>query len=158
EADIVHDGHGKIAAALQWRTRDERQWHETQMELVGNDRWSSGFLLERIGRYFYRVVAWPDRFATWRDEFDKKRAAGLDVSLELEEGRLLAEAIGREAPGRLDALIECLHHRNETESLAALTDEATEALVAQADTRSGQVMSGEHTVDADRRAAEFAAW
>jgi starch synthase (maltosyl-transferring) len=158
EADIVHDGHGKISAALQWRARDERQWHESPMELVGDDRWSGEFLLQRVGRYLYRVIAWPDRFASWRDEFDKKRAAGLDVSLELEEGRQLVEAIGRQAPDRLDALVECLHRRNDTESLSALTGESVETMVAQADTRPGQVTSSEYSVDTDRRAAEFAAW
>ena len=39
------------------------------------------------GRYVYAIEAWTDVFGTWRRDFLAKREAGIDVSLELEEGR-----------------------------------------------------------------------
>src|SRR5262249_13054822 len=40
----------------------------------------------------YAMEAWKDVFATWRRDFLAKRAAGMDVRLEVEEGRnLLAD-------------------------------------------------------------------
>jgi starch synthase (maltosyl-transferring) len=156
EADIFADGHGEISAALQWRARDESDWHELAMRLVENDRWAASFLLERIGLYQYRIIAWPDRFETYRDELTKKHAAGLNVTLEIEEGRLLLEAIAAEAPGALDDLLATL--KSSSDPVALLTSDSTAAAVARADPRPGQTVSAEMPVDADRHAAEFASW
>jgi len=151
EADILADGHGKLGVALQWRARDESEWRETPMHLLANDRWTGSFLLERVGPWLFRIVAWPDRFITWRDEVGKKHAAGLDVTLEVEEGRLLLAEIAREAPGTLDSLLKAGDR-------SLLSDPATASLVARADTRPGLIISGEMPIEADRRAAEFASW
>jgi starch synthase (maltosyl-transferring) len=43
----------------------------------------------RPGRYEYAIEAWTDVFGTWRRDFLAKEKAGLDVALELEEGRHL---------------------------------------------------------------------
>ena len=166
EADIFADGHGKIAAALQWRARDEVDWHETPMVLVQNDRWSGGFLLERVGGYLFRILAWPDRFATWRDELIKKHAVGLDLTLELQEGKLLLDNIAEAAQGPLDSVtLESLlavtgagKAGKARDLIALLSADATAARVARANTRPGRTVSGEMPVEADRRAAEFAAW
>src|SRR5262249_36107915 len=46
----------------------------------------------KAGRYVYAIEAWTDVFASWRRDFLAKRAAGMDVGLEIEEGRnLLAD-------------------------------------------------------------------
>ncbi len=157
-ADIFTEGHGKLSAALQWRARDASEWREKPMQLEGNDRWSASFLLERVGPYEFRVIAWPDRFATWQDELIKKHVAGLNVALELEEGRLLLEAIAAAAPGTLDALLASLKDRGAPARIGLLTDDATAAQVARADTRPGCTFGAAMRVDADRRAAEFASW
>ena len=156
-ADIFADGHGKIAAALQWRAGDEVAWHETVMRPDSNDRWSGQFLLERVGPYWFRVLAWPDRFATWRDELSKKHAAGLDVTLELEEGKRLIEAMAPEALGGLGAIRSALRRRR-ADRMTLLLDDGTAAEIARADTRPGGMTSAEMPVMADRRAAEFASW
>lgn len=97
EADVFADGHDKLAVAVLWRTADEADWHEIRMHPIGNDRWSAILPLTRIGRYLFAVEAWKDLFATYRDELEKKTTAGLNVSLELEEGRLLVEAAAQHA-------------------------------------------------------------
>lgn len=91
EADVIMDGHDKLAVRLQWREADQHSWQSAAMEDAGNSRWRGTFALKRVGRHFYRVQAWYDKFATYRDELEKKIAAGLDVSLELREGWLLVE-------------------------------------------------------------------
>jgi starch synthase (maltosyl-transferring) len=156
-ADIFLDGHGELSAALQYRAKDENDWRETAMGLIANDRWSGHFLLDRVGPWLFRVSAWPDRFETWRDEFAKKRAAGLDVTLELQEGTGLVATIAAEAPGKVNALLDSLKRRK-ADIAAILTAEATAASIARADVRPGENVSGEMAVNADRRAAEFASW
>src|SRR5262249_22150460 len=95
-ADIFKDGHDKLAAFLKYRHRDHTEWCEVEMRHVDNDRWAAAFPLEHIGRYVYTIEPSPTHSATWRDELEKKTAAGLDVASELLEGRaLIAEAAER---------------------------------------------------------------
>jgi starch synthase (maltosyl-transferring) len=82
---------------------DSSGWIETPMRLLGNDRWSARFVVERIGRYEYEIAAWIDRFGTWRHGLARKVDAGLDVRSELLEGAALVEAAARRSTDRADA-------------------------------------------------------
>src|SRR5215467_10372063 len=88
-ADLIADGHDRLAAAQLWRPADEPEWREAPMRPLGNDRWTGRFPLSRLGRHFFTVLAWKDRFGNFAEELEKKDAAGQPIELELEEGRLL---------------------------------------------------------------------
>src|SRR5918997_4313290 len=104
-ADIIKDGHDKIAAVVKYRPRSEEDWQEAEMRLVENDRWAGEVLLSDNTRYVYTIEAFPDRWATWQDEVEKKVGAGQDVALELLEGRaILAEALPRAEDDDRDVL------------------------------------------------------
>src|SRR5262245_18152565 len=91
-ADIFRDGHAVLAAELLWRREGADKWLRVPMALHDNDRWRADFTPPKPGRYLYAIEAWTDVFASWRRDFLAKRAAGLDVELEIEEGRnLLAD-------------------------------------------------------------------
>ena len=66
-------------------------WREAPMALIDNDRWGGQFPVSRNARYRYTIEAWRDLFESWRAEVMKKHDAGLDVGLELIEGRALLE-------------------------------------------------------------------
>jgi starch synthase (maltosyl-transferring) len=89
-ADIFRDGHALLAAELLWRPGAVAKWSRVAMRLDGNDRWTASFTPVHCGRFVYAIEAWTDAFATWRRDFLLKRDAGLDVTLEVEEGRRLA--------------------------------------------------------------------
>src|SRR5258708_9406866 len=60
--------------------------------------WTAIFTPPAPGRYLYAIEAWKDLFATWRRDLLAKRQAGMDVKLEIEEGRsLLATLKPRDA-------------------------------------------------------------
>ena len=60
------------------------------MEHLGNDRWLGSFEVDELGRWQYSIVAWIDRFASWRHELERKVEAGqADLSSELAEGAAL---------------------------------------------------------------------
>ena len=86
-ADIVRDGHAVLAAELLWRREGADKWSRVAMTLHQNDRWTASFTPTEVGRYVYAIEAWTDVFATWRRDFLAKRDAGMDVALEIEEGR-----------------------------------------------------------------------
>jgi len=100
EADIFVDGHDKLDAAVLFRRAADAEWSEVRMAFLENDRWRASFPLAENTRYFYTIIAWRDLFATWRDEVEKKRAAGQSLSTETEEGRrLIEDAVATSAHG-----------------------------------------------------------
>ena len=86
-ADIFKDGHDKIAAVVKYRRQDEDDWQRSgdaasSTTTAGPARSSSPTTPATV----YTIEAFPDRWATWRDEVEKKFDAGQDVALELLEG------------------------------------------------------------------------
>jgi starch synthase (maltosyl-transferring) len=162
EADIIGDGHDPLAAAVVWRAADEDQWRETRMTLIVNDRWGAEFPLERLGRYEFAVQTWRDPFAIFRSELEKKYAAGLDVTLELEEGRLLVEdtraGLEGDIADHVRALAERLANADYDMRLELLLAPGTSGIMTAADRRPFLVRSQPIPVDAERTAAGFASW
>jgi starch synthase (maltosyl-transferring) len=93
EADVFRDGHELLRAVVRSRAPGGR-WREREMRRIddhlGGVRWAGGFDVERTGSYQYTIEAWTDVFGTWRNELQRKLAAGQDeLSGELSEGALL---------------------------------------------------------------------
>jgi starch synthase (maltosyl-transferring) len=118
EADVFTDGHGLLAVEAIWRAIDERKWRRAKMQHVGNDRWQATIAPDRIGRFEFSVEAWFDTYGTFSRELDLKCKAGVEISVEVREGRALLE--------------RALSHARESEretidrALAALADLTTE--------------------------------
>jgi starch synthase (maltosyl-transferring) len=177
EADIWMDGHELLSAALCWRAIGAKSWQEAPMRLLGNDRWRGVFALEQLGRYEFTVQAWHDPFATWLDEVGKKSAAGQDLILETEEGRLLALQLIESATAVPQLSVKTL--RQLTRLAQALNQPATDApdpgqrerylqLLLDPATRSTLAASGvrpfnvqhesAYPVEAERLAARYGSW
>ncbi|HWT71588.1 MAG TPA: alpha-1,4-glucan--maltose-1-phosphate maltosyltransferase, partial [Oxalicibacterium sp.] len=170
EADIFGDGHDHIAGAVLWRAADEIDWCEARMQARGNDRWCAQLPLQRIGRYVFVVEAWRDNFDTYRDELDKKSRAGLDVTLEIQEGRQLIEKTVAGQPedsphiDRLKKLLQALPKAkrkaggDNTAAIALLLSSDTAALMRDADLREFSTRSAEYRIESERQRAEFSSW
>src|SRR5687767_3226302 len=78
------------------------------MEFFDNDRWIGRIPLTLNTDYLYTIEAWRERFVSWRAEVIKKRAAGRDLHLELEEGRILVRKAAARAHGRYRETLEAL--------------------------------------------------
>jgi len=64
------------------------------------DRYSGSFLVGDLGYHHWQLVAWVERFASWRDELSRKLLAGQkDTSSELAEGIELLRALAARARG-----------------------------------------------------------
>ena len=166
EADIIADGHDKLAAMLQWREPGrepgEDAWHETPMRPLVNDRWTGGFPLQQLGVHHYRIQAWRDAYATFADELTKKHAAGVRIALELREGAaLVAKAAERAVPAHkaaLSALVQSLAGQSADAQRETLLSAETATLMASADDRPLAVTLDPVPVQAERVAAGFASW
>ncbi len=162
-ADLISDGHDRLAAALLWRAADEEVWREAPMNAAGNDRWVGRFPLARVGRYLFTILAWKDRFGTFAEELEKKHAAGLPVALELEEGRLRIEEAAAQADRavapELAALVARLKEADADERRRLLLTPSTAELMATARVRPhAHRHPTEYPVEAERRAAGFGSW
>jgi starch synthase (maltosyl-transferring) len=162
-ADLISDGHDRLAASLLWRPADEEFWRETPMTAAGNDRWVGRFPLGRVGRYVFTILAWKDRFGNFAEELEKKYAAGLSIELELEGGRLLIEEIAAQADRavapELATLAEQLKKAAPEERRRLLLSPATAELMAMARVRPHLHQHPiEYPVEAERRAAGFGSW
>ena len=155
EADILTDGHGHLAAVILWRPADEPEWREAPMRLLGNDRWAGEFPLPRLGRHLFAVEAWVDVFANLADELRKKHAAGADITLELEEARLL---LARLARGDTSGALRNLARTAPEAWLDTLLAPETAAVVSAAAQRAFRTRSDLVPLDAERRGAAFASW
>jgi starch synthase (maltosyl-transferring) len=163
EADVFMDGHDELAAVLRWRALGDKQWQEQRMAPQGNDRYRGEFTPFRIGPHEYVVQAWRDAFATYQHEIHVKHDAGLDIGLELEEGRLLVESTAAGAPPKLRkplrALLTQLENAADDEArYRQLIADASVQAMAAADPRPFAVESPLLRLEVDRRAAMFASW
>jgi starch synthase (maltosyl-transferring) len=164
-ADIFGDGHDKLQARIKYRSVADTDWSEAPLEFVDNDRWMGRIPLTHNTDYLYTIEAWRDLFGSWRAEVTKKRTAGQDLRLELEEGRLLVRKAAGRAQGRyretLDALLhhaETLRERPEELTDLLLADEVHMAVVRCADRTNVSRYPRELRVIVDRQAALYAAW
>jgi len=162
EADLIADGHDKLAAELLWRPIDVKEFTAAPMILLTNDRWAGEFPLERLGRHVYAVTAWKDFYASFVDEVTKKHNAGVPTKLEIEEGLALikstAEVRGSKYAKPLKELLKQLETAPEETRRAVLLSDETIALMRAADRKKFLIRSGEVIVDCERKAAGFASW
>ncbi|AHY45474.1 protein of unknown function (DUF3416) [Rubrobacter radiotolerans] len=158
-ADVFRDGHDAIACVLKYRIKGKRKWIEVPMRHVANDRWTASAPLTENTRYEYTVEAWPDEYATWVSDVGKKLAAGQDVTLEAEEGRLLVEeAYARTKDPSLETVLIQTKVAPTEERIALLRDEAVAGLMARNVDRSMSSVYPVREVVVDRIEARFAAW
>jgi starch synthase (maltosyl-transferring) len=100
-ADLICDGTALLAADLLWRLAGSTNWSRVGMRLRDNDRWTASFTPAEPGRYEYAIEAWIDRFGTWRRDTLVKRNAGLDISVELQEGLAIFATLKPRGPAEV---------------------------------------------------------
>ena len=104
EADLFADGHDQIIAELVV-TDPFGKSHTRKFQSLapGTDRFAAEIgILDSIGMWQWDIHAWIDTFQTWIDELDKKFEAGLGISLELAEGRILIQSAITQASSQGD--------------------------------------------------------
>ncbi|KAK4241750.1 DUF3416 domain-containing protein [Achaetomium macrosporum] len=167
EADIFCDGHEILAASLLCRRRGEESWRELPMRHLVNDHWRATVVFEEVGHHEFKIASWVDLFAIWRMDTAKKHEAGQKVSLELQEGRLLAEkALSVRTGGTSNdrsalktLLAELTSSPSEGDALAVLTSDDMAVLMRRLGTRTNLTETDKaFPVFVDREKAGCSAW
>lgn len=159
---VYSDGHDQLMVLLHWREANSRHWHGVPMQAAGNDLWLAEFTPVQLGLHLFSIEAWIDPFATYCHDLEKKYHAGVEVKLELEEGRLLLGKGAERSEGPLREAIAALQSRLSElpadDQVALLLDAETARLMIEAEHRSYLTRSTEYPLDVDRPAAQFASW
>jgi starch synthase (maltosyl-transferring) len=165
QATVFKEGHDKLTVLALYKAHDETEWHEAPMRCInpGLDRWETRFKLTRNTYYHYTVEAWVDVWASWRDEVDKKIAAGQNVPLELIEGRdLIEDAHGRaKGPDKrhMGEVVKRFDAADYDGRVALLINDEVSAMMARwPDRGTASRYDRELEVFVDRVAARYAAW
>jgi starch synthase (maltosyl-transferring) len=156
-ADIVRDGHAVLAAELLWRREGADKWFRIPMALQQNDRWTASFTPTEIGRYVYAIEAWTDAFATWRRDFLAKRDAGMDVALEIEEGRRLLGELKFRTNDRARLLGDICHKSELLDDAAPLLSDELAAAASKGQ-QADLARSARYPLVVDRPLARAGAW
>ena len=168
-ADIFRDGHDLLRAAVRHRRKGRGKasgWREAPLQRIDAHmdgvRWAGEFVTDAVGDWEYEIHAWVDRFGTWRDELQRKLAAGQqDLAGELSEGRLLLEQVLHEIPSggsaAAVAAIQAAVDALDSEPQEALADELY-AIVSRHEPRVGLATLGPLPVQVDRQRARFGSW
>jgi len=169
-ASIFADGHDVLSAVLRDRhtthaagEESNPSWRESPMALrqAGTDEWSGDFEVSGIGWHEYSILAWVDRFETWRHGLEVKAADGQEVSVELLEGSLLIRDAARHAGTDADWLLARADALSDVTSMAgrvsaALDGELAALMRVYADRKA--TASPVFRVWVDRERARFGAW
>jgi starch synthase (maltosyl-transferring) len=163
EADAFTDGHDAVRCRLLHRVQGQDGWSEVEMAPLGNDRWRGSFVVNALGRCEYTVVAWTDRFLTWRRELER-RTDPADVLVALKIGAALLTAAAQRATAadaiRLKEAARTLAEAQDPQAArAAALDEQLAAVAARyADRRFETRYARILEVVVDPPLARFGAW
>ncbi|MBC3376445.1 alpha-1,4-glucan--maltose-1-phosphate maltosyltransferase [Pseudomonas sp. SWRI92] len=159
---VFADGHDKLAVRIRWRALEDEIWNSEVMAELGNNSWSGQFNAPVQGRYVFCIEAWLDQFASFCYELQKKYAAGVPISLELQEGRNYVQQAAERSDGELREQLTALHHELSgllpEEQVALFLDPRSADLMSLADHRPYLSISPEYPLDVERELAEFASW
>ncbi|WP_206513260.1 alpha-1,4-glucan--maltose-1-phosphate maltosyltransferase [Pelagibacterium montanilacus] len=167
QADVFADGHESIDAAVLYRAKGtDAVWLEEPLEFVENDRWRASVVFSENRLYEFTIIGWRDLFGTWRKDTAKKYAAGLDIALELEEGRRLLDSArhaDRATPadkGALDRVLDTFGGLADNGvRWALLSSDDIAALMTRAATRTNlSRYERDLEIFVDRKIAAFGAW
>ena len=163
EADVFTDGHDAVRCVLRHRHEQQTAWQETEMQALANDAFRAEFAVEELGRYRYTVVAWVDRFLSWRREF-ARRVASTDIATAAVVGAaLIEEAAARAAATDAQALQSWARQmrteRDPSElKRLGLDEEVWRIAELHADRTRASAYERELEVIVDRQLARFSAW
>jgi starch synthase (maltosyl-transferring) len=160
EADVFTDGHEKIAVDVLYRPERETEWRRARMQFLENDRWAGSFTLDENARYLYTVEAWRDPFASWQAGVQKKRDAGQNLTLELENGLDLVRQAKppRTAARAKDAIIAEAESSEAERATLLLAPRVLDFMSAHGRRDNVSRYGRELVVIADRKAAAFSSW
>ena len=159
EATVLRDGHEQIEATVEFEGPDG-EVVASALHPIGGDRFQAIVTPGVLGLHQFRVVAWVNRWASWRDEVSRKVGAGqLDLVGEAAEGALLLrKALRTLSASDRAAAVAALDGLTSGDVQQALAEQLEAAIRNVGACRDDICRSSVGEVDVDPVRASFAAW
>ena len=162
-ADILIDGHDLLGNRLLAKHQSEKNWSETIMQDLGNDRFGAEFVSEKIGYYEFKIEAWVDHFATWQHEVDEKIKANLKLEVELLVGldflKIIQENADSSDKPNIKHAIEVFQNSEKyEEAIWICRSEQMHQWIEKYPIKTNLRVSETRNIFTDRKKAEFSAW
>lgn len=163
-ARIFADGHDVLGGRLLFRHESEKSWSEGDLTALPNDWWHGAFAVQKLGRYFFTVEAWIDRFATWQRDLRKRVAAGQDVAVDLLVGtQIIREhlpVVPAEERKSLESIASQIEKGGERQLQidVALSPALASLMSKHTDRRYATRYDCELPIEVDRLLARFSTW
>lgn len=162
-ATAFREGHGALGVTLVLHDpagAEHSRQRMTAMSL-GVDVWGTEVLPDHEGLWSFTIEAWDDRWGTWAQRARIKVPAGLDVSMELEEGALLLDDFAAARPSA--HLLEMVRAVRDTAlppeaRLAAALDPDLQASLQEFPLRINVTSCGPWPLLVERRRALVGSW
>jgi starch synthase (maltosyl-transferring) len=161
-ADLIADGHDVISARLIYRKQGTKKWSENHMLITEDDAWKGEFRVEETVPYEYAVTAWVDHAMTWYKGFQKKLAAGDELSIDLRIGAEFLKEIASLKKGAENGavwdLLSKLESDKYTMAVEAASSESMLHVIENFPLKHFASTSASYLVQVDRLKAAFSNW
>ncbi len=164
QADVFGDGHDVVDCILLHWQEGSSAIHEVPMSPLFNDRWQGQFVVQQIGRHYYTLVAWIDRFQSWLHDLKKRASTDPDIEVNLKIGADFVHSAAKRAKGELASWLRSqAEWMTGTEPMdvrlqAAIDPELTQRMRPLSDRRFATRYDKELAVVVDRKKAQFSTW
>lgn len=158
QADVFADGHDELTVMLAYQAAGETIWHETPMELLGNDLWQASFVTTAVGQGCYAVRGWVDHFRSWVRDMAKRIAANSSTAVDVEIGALMIDDARKNAKSSAATRLGEYAAGLRAGQLALSQEPELSALMLEYADRRFVTTSDELAVTVDRELAAFGAW
>ncbi|MBX2917589.1 MAG: alpha-1,4-glucan--maltose-1-phosphate maltosyltransferase [Cyclobacteriaceae bacterium] len=157
-AAIFGDGHDHIRGEVLYKKQGAKEWARVELIPTYNDEWQASFYVSEKGNYIFTIQAWIDHFETWYDGFKKKALAKVNVTVELAEGVLLLQRLGKTNSSLL-SIARKLEDKNQDAAIAYVLSDEFAHIVHQNPLRDNETKyDQEFLVQVEHRKANFSAW
>jgi starch synthase (maltosyl-transferring) len=162
KANVFADGHDFVNAQVKYKTKSQKNWSYASMKATQNDEWVGEFKIETNSAYLFTVIGFIDKAYDWLLGIRKKKAAMVEIGVELMIGVQLLKSVEKISKGdakkRIKWYIEQLDQPQDT-SFDFLNNQELEQLIIDNPVKEF-VTEYEHTqtVEIVPAIAEFSNW
>jgi starch synthase (maltosyl-transferring) len=166
QATIFCDGTDSLCAAVRYRDESEETFSQAPLCLLGNDAWEGKFQLNKLGRWYFELMAWTDSLVTWQAKLQQKwKVEDRDLQLDFQDGakefRSLAKRVPQDVHPELMQIASLLADSSQAaEDIIELALKREWATLSEQFPDPNQIVRGGklYPVVAEPQRAAFAAW
>ncbi len=161
-ADIFKAGTDKIKPYLLYRKKGNIKWDKTEMEYLNDDRWHGSFILDEIGIYEYKIIAWTDIYITVLKKLESWYRANESIKSDLFDIINILKSIEKNSLKKdrdiIEEKINLIKNSDDYEAINILNGDKLKNIVLKYQEKKDYTEYKSLYVFSDRKIANFSSW